>query len=49
VGTALGSLEQAIERLKKAIGLARLRPGDDVVKVAAHERGHLSSARPWSA
>lgn len=37
--SALGGLEQAVERLKEAVGLTGLRPGDDALEVATHEGG----------
>src|SRR5438045_7714739 len=40
-GTALGGLEQSIESLQEAVGLAGLRPGHYALQVAAHEAGDL--------
>lgn len=38
---SLCGLEQAVNGFEKAVGLAGLRPGDDALQVAAHERGDL--------
>ena len=40
-GATLGGLEQAIESVEEAIGLAGVRPGHDALKVTSHEGGHL--------
>ena len=36
-GAAFGGLEQAVDSLQKAIGLAGLRPGHDALQMTAHE------------
>src|SRR5215469_4612846 len=38
---ALGGLEQSVERFKEAVGLARLRPGDDALEVIADHGGDV--------
>ena len=39
--TALGGLEQAVDGLQEAVGLAGLRPSHDALQVAAYESGDL--------
>lgn len=40
-GAVLGGLEQAIKRLREAVGLPGLRPGPDVFQMVTHEGGNL--------
>ena len=42
-GLAFGDLEQSVQGFEKAVGLARLRPGEDAFDVAADQFGGLLS------